>query len=140
MSVDNKRWRLEMKKSLISVLMIGLLVFGLVLVGCDNGTTDDPPDKVIAEQFRGKYIWIGSDKSNPQQDPSKYYVFSERHYQVQIQLISSNLYTGYYTEGNILKSQDGMPHGTFEYFEYNSVTYLLFFQDNLYWVNDKDLP
>jgi hypothetical protein len=28
-----------MKKSLISVLVIGLLVFGLVLVGCDNGST-----------------------------------------------------------------------------------------------------
>jgi hypothetical protein len=39
MSADIKRWRLKMKKSLISVLVIGLLVFGLVLVGCDNGST-----------------------------------------------------------------------------------------------------
>jgi hypothetical protein len=38
MSADIKRWRFEMKKSLISMLLIGLFAFGMFL-SCDNGTS-----------------------------------------------------------------------------------------------------
>jgi hypothetical protein len=74
MSADIKRWRFEMKKSLISVLMIGLLTFGLVLVGCDNpsGGGGGDENKVVAEQYQGRYEYVDDFESIQNPDSTRW--------------------------------------------------------------------
>jgi hypothetical protein len=46
-----------MKKKIWILGIVMVVLFGLMMTGCDNGTTSEV--KVIAEQYRGKFVHSG---------------------------------------------------------------------------------
>jgi hypothetical protein len=59
------------------MMLIGLLGFGMIFVGCENGTTpnddnekeEDEVEKVVAEKYQGRWI---------QQEDTTYWIYLEK--------------------------------------------------------------
>jgi hypothetical protein len=78
------------KRSLIAMMLIGLLGFGM-FVGCETGGGDDPADepKVVAEKYRGTWV----DEETPIGPP---YIIAENSLTIALDIYDA------WTEGNKL--------------------------------------
>jgi hypothetical protein len=142
MSADIKRWRFEMKKSLVSVLMIRSLIVSLLsmslvmMAGCDNsyGPTDeepwvDPsPKKTVEEKYRGVWRTPESVTYNGMQNAySAFYLDENTFYQFHGQENSDEKFDvseteNVYTDGTKLYHQRAVGTDIYDFGEFISDT------------------
>jgi hypothetical protein len=96
------------KRSLMVMVLIGLLGFGMIFAGCENGTTpnddnekeEDVVERVVAEKYRGRWI---------QEDETDYWIYLEK----PVYKDNNGAYTAAWTEGTDLYV-GGKKRGYFE--------------------------